>query len=60
MIAKTFAEILQKLTTTKYASTFIITGLEHLASLSESKVDDKLVALAREALLDSKPGEKSS
>ena len=60
MIAKTFAEILQKLTTTKFASTFIITVLEHLASRSESQVDDKLVALAREALLDSKPGEKSS
>lgn len=60
MIAKTFAEILQKLTTTKFASTFIITVLEHLASLSESKVDDKLVALAREALLDPEPGEKPS
>ena len=60
MIQKTLAALILKLTTTKFASTFIITVLEHLASLSESKVDDKLVALAREALLDSEPEEKSS
>jgi len=51
MIAKVTAEILQKLTTRKFVSEFIITILEHFAKLSESKVDDKLVQVCREALL---------
>jgi hypothetical protein len=51
MIAKVTAEILQKLTTQKFVSEFIITILEHFAKLSESKVDDKLVQVCREALL---------
>jgi len=57
MIAKVTAEILQKLTTQKFVSEFIITILEHFAKLSESKVDDKLVQVCREALLTE---EKSS
>lgn len=57
MIAKVTAEILQKLTTQKFVSEFIITILEHLAKLSDSKVDDKLVQVCREALLTE---EKSS
>ena len=57
MTAKIVAEILQKLTTTKFVSEIIITVLAHLAKLSESKVDDKLVQVCREALLTE---EKSS
>jgi hypothetical protein len=57
MTAKIIAEIIQKLTTTKFVSKLIITILEHLAKLSESKVDDKLVQVCREALLTE---EKSS
>tara|TARA_R100000664_G_C2664460_1_gene79209 strand:+ start:353 stop:526 length:174 start_codon:yes stop_codon:yes gene_type:complete len=57
MTAKIVAEILQKLTTTKFVSEIIITVLEHLAKLSDSKVDDKLVQVCREALLTE---EKSS
>ena len=57
MTAKIVAEILQKLTTTKFVSEIIITVLEHLAKLSDSKVDDKLVQVCREALLSE---EKSS
>ena len=61
MIQKTIAAIFQKLTTTKFVSTFIIQILEHLASLSKSKVDDDLVELVKDALLDeSEPEEKSS
>ena len=57
MTAKIVAEILQKLATTKFVSEIIITVLEHLAKLSDSKVDDKLVQVCREALLTE---EKSS
>jgi hypothetical protein len=57
MTAKIIAEIIQKLTTTKFVSKLIIIILEHLAKLSESKVDDKLVQVCREALLTE---EKSS
>jgi|TARA_R100000458_G_scaffold58198_1_gene65757 hypothetical protein len=57
MTAKIIAEILQKLTTTKFVSEIIITVLEQLAKLSDSKVDDKLVQVCREALLTE---EKSS
>ena len=57
MTAKIVAEILQKLTTTKFVSEIIITVLEQLAKLSDSKVDDKLVQVCREALLTE---EKSS
>jgi len=57
MTAKIIAEILQKLTTTKFVSEIIITVLEGLAKLSDSKVDDKLVQVCREALLTE---EKSS
>ena len=57
MTAKIIAEIIQKLTTTKFVSEIIITILESLAKLSESKVDDKLVQVCREALLTE---EKSS
>ena len=51
MKARIIAEIIQKLTTTKFVSEIIITILESLAKLSESKVDDKLVQVCREALL---------
>ena len=57
MTAKIIAEIIQKLTTTKFVSEIIITILEQLAKLSDSKVDDKLVQVCREALLTE---EKSS
>ena len=51
MTAKIIAEVIQKLTTTKFVSEIIITVLEQLAKLSDSKVDDKLVQVCREALL---------
>lgn len=57
MTTKIIAEIIQKLTTTKFVSKLIITILEHLAKLSESKVDDKVVQICREALFTE---EKSS
>jgi len=51
MTAKIIAEVIQKLTTTRFVSEIIIIILEHLAKLSDSKVDDKLVQVCREALL---------
>jgi hypothetical protein len=59
MIQKTIAAIIQKLTTTKFVSSFVITLLEYLSSRTENKLDDKLVKQIRVAL-EEKPEGKSS
>ena len=50
------ANLIQKLTTTKFASSLIILLLTHLAARTETQVDDKLVALVREALEEKPEG----
>ena len=47
---KIVGTIIQKLTTTKFASSIIILLLNHLAERTETKVDDALVELVRKAL----------
>ena len=53
------ANLIQKLTTTKFASSLIILLLTHLAARTETHVDDKLVALVREALAEEPGADKA-
>ena len=53
------ANLIQKLTTTKFASSLIILLLTHLAARTETQVDDKLVALVREALAEEPGADKA-
>ena len=53
------ANLIQKLTTTKFASSFIILLLTHLAKRTENQLDDKLVDLVREALAEEPGADKA-
>ena len=53
------ANLIQKLTTTKFASSLIILLVTHLAARTETQVDDKLVALVREALAEEPGADKA-
>ena len=53
---KILGALIQKLTTPKFASSLIILLLTQLAERTENQLDDKLVALVREALEEKPEG----
>ena len=53
------ANLIQKLTTTKFGSSLIILVLTHLGARTETQVDVKLVGLVREALAEEPGADKA-